>query len=352
LPAQVGDQLVAADVLIHNEGNAATGGVWRVHGSTGSAVLKVARPPTTETVGSPFCQNGDEPTHWNYWQREALAYTTGLAGSVYADAGIVAPELLDASHRRDGAIELWLADAQGAPGMSWSVPRLGQFARQLGTAQARWVGRVLDLPWLSRRWLAQYLRNGPARSVWISDDEHWNHPVAGYWPAAVRDRLRALWTHHDAVLAVAEAAPRTVCHLDVWPNNLIDQGGTTVLLDWAFVGVGGLGEDAANLIVDSFADGLMDADLLPDVAATVTEEYLAGLGDGGWRGAPDDVRDAIAAYGAAKYSWLAPAALGRVIRDGTFGHQQYGRDTSGESALRRLRDLVTLIADWSRATLP
>jgi hypothetical protein len=183
--------------------------------------------------------------------------------------------------------------------------------------------------------------------VWIGE-EHWNHPVAAAWPAAVRDELRRLWARRRAVLAAAGATPRTLCHLDVWPNNLIEDGGTSVLVDWSFTGEGGIGEDAANLIVDSVADGLMDAALLPDIAAAVTDGYLAGLRDGGWRGPPDAVRRAIAACGAAKYSWFAPLALGRVIRDGTFGHPQYGRDTSGESALHRLRGLVTLLAEWAR----
>jgi hypothetical protein len=281
-----------------------------------------------------------------------LAYTTGFAAKVYADAGIAPPALLDVAERPDGAIELWLADAQGIPGMSWSVPRLAHFARQLGVAQARWVDRVPDLPWLSRRWLAQYLANGPSRGVSISDDEHWNHPVAATWPTSVRHQLRRLWAQRHAVLAVAEATPRTVCHLDVWPNNLIEDDATTVLLDWSFTGEGGIGEDAANLIVDSVADGLMDVALLPEIADAVTEEYIAGLHDGGWEGAPDTVRHAIAAFGAAKYCWFGPLVLSRVIRDGAFGHPQYGRDTSGESALHRLQGLVTLLADWAQTVSP
>jgi hypothetical protein len=344
--SQLGGRVDATEPLTHNEGNAATGGIWRVRGPSGSAVLKVARPPSTEMAGSPAWQTSDEPTHWNYWQREVLAYTTGFAATVYADAGIAAPALLDVGHRADGSIELWLADAEGAAGVSWAVSRLGYFARQLGVAQARWVDRVPDLPWLPRRWLAQYLRNGPARGVWIGE-EHWQHPVAGAWPAVVRDRLRQLWAQRDRALAAAEATPRTVCHLDVWPMNLIGDGTSTVLLDWAFTGEGGLGEDPANLIVDSVADGLIDATLLPEIAAAVTDGYLAGLRDGGWNGSPDTVRRAIAVGGVAKYCWFGPLALGRVIRDGTFGHPQYGRDGSGEAALQRLRGLVTLLAEWS-----
>ena len=135
----------------------------------------------------------------------------------------------------------------------------------------------------------------------------------------------------------------------MWPSNLIEDGPATVLVDWSFAGEGGLGEDAANLIVDSVADGLMDAAVLPEIVAGVTEGYLAGLRDGGWTGSPDAVRRAIAVAGAAKYSWFAPLVLGRVIRDGTFGHPQYGQDRTGEAAVHRLRGLVTLLADWAQA---
>jgi hypothetical protein len=347
LPARLGGRVTVAEALTHNEGNAATGGIWRVRGPRGSAVLKVARPPSAAPAGSSAWPTSDDPRHWNYWKREVLAYTTGFAGSVYADAGIVAPELLADARRPDGSIELWLADMPGAPGVSWPVPRLGRFARQLGAAQARWAGRVPDQPWLSRRWLAQYLDDGPATGA---DGGHWDHPVAAVWPAGVRERLRRLWVNRHTVLAGAEAVPRTVCHLDVWPTNLIDGGADTVLVDWSFAGEGGLGEDAANLIVDSVADGLIDAALLPDITAAVTDGYVEGLRDGGWRGDPDDVRRAIATFGSAKYCWFAPRVLVRVTRDGTFGHPQYGRDASGEAAMLRLRGLVTLLADWARVT--
>jgi hypothetical protein len=348
VPTELGGRIDAMHALVHNEGNAATAGIWRVHGPAGSAVLKVARPPAAGFVGSPMWQTSHDPPHWNYWRREVLAYTTGFNARVYADAGIVAPALLDWAERPDGSVELWLADAAGAPGYSWPVPRLAEFARQLGVAQARWVDRVPDLPWLSRRWLAQYLANGPSTGVGVVGDGHWNHPVAAAWPASLRQELQRLWVERDRLLALAEAIPRTVCHLDVWPNNLFEDGATSVLVDWSFTGEGGIGEDAANLIVDSVADGLMDVALLPDIADAVTEGYVAGLRDGGWRGSPETVRRAIVVCGAAKYCWFAPLALGRVINDGNWGHPQYGRDASGEEALQRLRGVVTLLAAWSR----
>ena len=122
------------------------------------------------------------------------------------------------------------------------------------------------------------------------------------WPASVRRRLRQLWADHDELTAIAGAAERTLCHLDVWPANLVDEDGTSVVLDWSFTGDGAVGEDVANLIIDSCADGLMDVALLPEIADSATRGYLSGLHDGGWTGSSDAVRATIAAWAEAGHS--------------------------------------------------
>ena len=346
VPAAVGE-VAAVEPLPHNLGNAAVGGIWRVRGSAGSAVLKIARPPAAAPNGSPSWQTSDDPAHFNYWRREALAYETGLAATVYADAGITAPELIAADARADGGVELWLADVAGPAGFQWPVPRLERFAHELGAAQARWIGRVPDTAWLSRRWLSQYLAYGPSRRVNVSAAD-WDHPSIEAWPAEVRYRLLRLWVERDRALAAAEAAERTLCHLDVWPANLLDDGASSVLLDWAFCGEGAVGEDVANLIIDSCTDGLMDAALLPEIAQSATDGYISGLRDGGWTGDEDAVRRVIAVCGAAKYSWFAPAVLESAVRD-RIGKSSYGQDTSASGAVVRLKGLVTLIAEWAQA---
>jgi len=347
LPPAVGDAVVAVEPLRHGLGNAATGGICRVRGTAGSAIVKVARLPTAPGPAKAFPAS-DEPDHWNYWRREALAYETGLAATAYAGAGIVAPDLLEVNTRADGGVDLWLADVGGTAGWAWPVPRLARFAYELGVAQARWAGRVPDLPWLSRGWLAQYLAEGPPRFARVEDAD-WDHPSVAAWPAEVRRRLRRLWADHDRLTAIAGAAERTLCHLDVWPANLVDDDGTSVLLDWSFTGDGAVGEDIANLIIDSCTDGLMDVALLPEITASATDGYLRGLRDGGWPGSADAVRTTIAACGAAKYSWFAPAIAGRAARD-HIGPSSYGQDTSAAAAARRVTGLVTLIADWAEAS--
>jgi hypothetical protein len=346
LPRAVGDAVVAVEPLRHGLGNAATAGICRVRGTAGSAILKVARLPAAADPAKAFPAS-DMPDHWNYWRREALAYETGLAATAYADAGIAAPALLEANSHTDGGVELWLADVGGIAGWDWPVPRLARFAYELGAAQARWAGRVPDLPWLSRRWLAQYLVEGPPRLTRLGDAD-WDHPSMAVWPAEVRRRLRQLWADPGRLTAIAGKAERTLCHLDVWPANLIDQDGTSVLLDWSFTGDGAVGEDVANLIIDSCTDGLMDVALLPEITESATDGYLRGLRDGGWTGSADAARTTIAACGAAKYCWFAPAVAGRAARD-HIGQSSYGQDTSAAAAARRVTGLVTLIADWAEA---
>jgi hypothetical protein len=348
LPPAVGDVVLAAEPLRHGLANAATGGIWRVRGPSGTAILKVARRPAATDPPKAF-PTSDEPTHWNYWRREPLAYETGLAATAYAAAGITAPSLLASGLRPDGSVELWLADVAGPKGFDWPVPRLARFARELGAAQARWAGRVPATPWLSRRWLAQYLAEAPN---WLGpvDPAVWDHPSLAPWPAPVRARLREMWTGRDRILAVAEAAERTLCHLDVWPANLADEAGSSVLLDWSFTGEGALGEDLANLVIDSFADGLMDIARLPELAGAAVDGYLAGLRDGGWPGSADDARTAIHACAAAKYSWFGPAMAARAARD-DLGRSSYRQDTSAADAIRRLTPLVTLLTDWAAPLL-
>jgi hypothetical protein len=344
LPAAVGDVVLDAEPLRHGQANAATGGIWRVRGPAGTAILKIARRPAATDPPKAW-PTSDEPAHWNYWRREALAYTSGLAATAYAAAGITAPALLETGTRPDGSIELWLAEVGGTGGFDWPVPRLARFARELGAAQAGWAGRVPDLPWLSRRWLAHYLAQVPS---WFGpvDPAVWDHPNLAPWPGPVRTRLRELWAGRHRILAVAEAAERTLCHLDVWPANLADDAGASVLLDWSFTGEGALGEDLANLIIDSFTDGLMDIARLPELAETAMDGYLAGLRDGGWTGSPDAVRTAVHASGAAKYSWFGPAMAARAAA-GDLGRSSYRQDTSPAAAIRRLTPLVTLITDWA-----
>ncbi len=62
----------SAEILTHNTRNAVTDGIWRVRAGSASVVLKVVSPGGEE-VASEEWSPSEVPSHWNYWEREALS---------------------------------------------------------------------------------------------------------------------------------------------------------------------------------------------------------------------------------------------------------------------------------------
>ena len=127
------------------------------------------RAPPRRTSSSHWAAS-DDPSHWNYWRREALAYENDLAGHYRGD-GIDAPKLLRSFTRPGGEIALWLEDVVGVPGTAWPLERYAAAAQSLGRAQGRLAERMIPAyPWLSRRFLRSYSGSKPADWNLLDDD--------------------------------------------------------------------------------------------------------------------------------------------------------------------------------------
>jgi hypothetical protein len=326
--------------LQHNTGNQATGGIWRLSGPGGDAILKHLTP---DGDGHAHWAASDDSRHWNSWQREYLAYTTGFAAAYGREAGIGAPALLAAGERPDRSRELWLEAVDGVHGRHWTLPMLTDVAHRLGSVQARHCDSP-EQPWHSRRFLRQYAGRRDFHDI------PWNHPTAAaHWPAATREGLRRIWERRTDLFTVAEKLPQTICHLDVWPMNLIQRDGEPVLLDWSFTGRGAIGEDLANLIADTFLDGLQPVERLAETETALTDAYLTGLTEAGHR---DEAatRKAIAATGAAKYCWLAPAMLTGLAAGRPVASADY--DTAEDHAVfTRRRPIFDMLVRWAHTAL-
>lgn len=328
--------------LRHNTANEATGGIWRVTGPGGTAVLKHATPGP---ASGGHWASSDDPHHWNYWKREYLAYTTGAVEQYGDGTGLSAPTLLAGGERPDGSAELWLEDVQGPFASTWTVEQLADFAHRLGTAQARHAGTGAR-PWHSRSWLRQYA----GRHSYAEID--WDHPAAArHWPDDLRSGLHAIWKRRTDLFDLAETLPQTLCHLDVWPMNLTRRGTEPVMIDWAFLGRGAIGEDIANLIADTFLDGLRPVDRLDEVKDALIDAYLAGLAEAG--GPIDRAETALAATGAAKYCWLAPLMLTRLARGEPLDEGAYEAETGAgdDTVLARSRPIMDMFVAWAQAAL-
>ena len=253
-----------------------TPGIWKVHTPKGAAVLKhlSAHRPSGKTAWEVHWSAGDhDPHRWNYWVREALVYRDRLIDA-YAGSGLFAPEPLAVEVSDEDAV-LLLSWEAGRPAELWEAAGYAPAARALGRAQGPYlVDRALpDREWLTRGFLRDYSTEKPVEWWALEDDDAWAHPLAREaFPPGLRDRLRFVHNNRERLYQVNEALPRTLCHLDFWTKNLIaSPSGDTVVLDWAFLGLGALGEDIGNLIPDSVFDMFLPAQSLQLLETVVFE---------------------------------------------------------------------------------
>jgi hypothetical protein len=294
----LGAEVTRVTALGHSQRMTATRSVSRVETSNGTAVVKVIAPDQLAI---------HDPDNPYFALREPALYERGLPAA-YTDAGIAMPTLLG-RFDRENDISLWLEQAQGTSGGDLTLHNYERVARRLGCAHGATTEPTSDVPW-SRNFLPTYL------TIWddvgwdrIYDDAAWQQPlISAHYPPDLRRDLVTLCEQRHEILAWADALPQTICHHDVWINNIFDRDDRTTLIDWAFAGYGALGVDAGNLVTDSCGDLLLPTTLLPELDAAATKGYIAGLRDAGWRGDPAQARLGMCLM-AAKWSWLTPHML-------------------------------------------
>jgi hypothetical protein len=315
----------SAEAMTHNTHNAVTGGIWRVQAGSASFVLKVLSPGG-EVVASEEWSPSEVPSHWNYWEREALAYESSIT-ALYSEAGISGPRLLASYRRPNGEVALWMEDAQSddgaVPGTRWSMEDYRRFVHSLGQAQGRIAvsGVIPDHPWLTRSFLRDYVLSKRMDRGILYSEEAWQRPlVRDNFPDGLRRGLVRLHEEREWFFSLMERLPRTLCHLDVWPKNLFAaKDGTFALVDWSFVGEGALGEDVGNLVPDSVFDLFVAARDLPDLDREVFTGYVSGLREAGWEGDERLVRLGMCAS-AVKYEWLGSLMLKRASEATQLGY--------------------------------
>jgi len=242
---------------------AATGAVTRLIGRAQAGgrehrfamVRKEFRP----LVAGRHAAGATDPSHWAYWRREPLAYASG---ALPAGPGLAAP-------RCYGVVDdvVYLQDVRGTP----ESP--GVAARRLGAWQAGTP--VPDLPWLARHQLAQRLA--------VSDLD---------WAAVDADaRLASIWSRRRELLAGLRSVPDVLSHGDFHIGQLVAADETTMVLDWATVGISPVGADLAHLALSTLDD--------------LISEFLVGLAG---RFDPEVVRvgyrATLALTGASRVHWM------------------------------------------------
>ena len=233
---------------------------------------------------------------WEFQQREPLAYQSGVLAAL--PGAITAPRCLAVEPQPDGSTRLWLEAIEDVHPGPWSCDRFAQVARQLGSFNGAYLtGTPLpEQRWLSRQWLRDFIApSGPALAeLELVTGSEAQPLLRKLYPPSVVAELRMLWAERDRFLTALEMLPRTFCHHDAFRRNFLHRavrnGEELVAIDWAYAGLGAIGEDLGQLVVASLyffeAEGIKPRDL----AEACFTEYLAGMRDQGWAGDERDVR--------------------------------------------------------------
>jgi len=257
----------AAEPIVTGTG-AATGAVTRLAGRARAGgrehAFSLIRKEFRPLSGGRHAAGALDPRHWAYWRREPLAYASGV---LPRGPGLAAP-------RCYGVV--------AAAGFLQDVGPAGESARVAARRLGEWHASapIPEVPWLAGHQLAQRL--AVTELDWTG--------------VAAAPRLASLWAERAGLLAALHSVPGVLSHGDFHIDHLVAAGDTTVVLDWATLGVSPVGADLAHLALSTYED------LMPD--------HLAGLGD---RFAEDAVRTGyrttLALTAASRIHWMASAGI-------------------------------------------
>jgi hypothetical protein len=287
---------------IHSGGGEGLG-VYRFVGTGEDRGQQVGWSLILKAFGVPA--EGGEEGDWNYWRREAMVYRSGLLDDL--PGGIAAPRCLGVEELADGIVWLWLEDVAPANDEPWPLDRYALAARHLGQFNGAYLaGHSLpDTPWLSTNWLQGWVGANEAAIAHLK--RVLDHSlVRQVYPEGVARSFLRLWAERELVFGQLDSLPHTLCHLDAFRRNLLDRrlsdgSHQTLVLDWAFVGKGALGEELGPLIQASVEFFEAEGIAAQELEEAAFQGYLTGLADTGWRGDPRVVRFGYAASTALRY---------------------------------------------------
>ena len=274
-----------------------------------SLILKAIRAPS----------EAEDSSSVRYWKREPLAYESGLLDDL--PGGVVAPRCFDVVEWPGEGVWLWLEDVTDGIGPRWPLEHYGVVARQFGQLNGAYLaGRPLpSYPWLSQGWVRVWISQAAPVIALLRDSLE--YPLIRRWfPGDSADALFRLWAERETFLSALDRLPQTFCHLDAFRRNLFARRGPgghdqTVAVDWAFVGIGAVGEEIVPLVQASLCFFEVELIKAQELDEMVFEGYLDGLRDAGWRCDPRLVRLGYAAAGAMRYPIGATGGFLPVVLD-------------------------------------
>jgi hypothetical protein len=238
--------------------------------------------------------------------REARVYRSGLLADL--PGGLVAPRCYAVEDRPDGQTWLWMEAIADDP-TPWSPSQFARAAEALGRFNGAFLAGT-PLPaaaWLSRGWLRLRVETSGPTVAELSHlaDIGANPVMRQAFPPSRVAALTRLWDERAVCCTALDRVPQTFCHLDAFRGNMLGRRGAAgkawpVVIDWAFAGIGAVGQELAPLVLMAFPHE--DRAGLRRLDAICFAAYLRGLRAAGWDGDASAVRLGFTSAAALRYS--------------------------------------------------
>jgi hypothetical protein len=163
----------------------------------------------------PGSEASPDPSAWNYWKREALAYRSGLLAEL--PRGIAAPRCLGHEEPAGDEAWLWLEFVAEESERVWPIEQFAAAARDLGRFNGAYLaGRPLpQQPWLTRP--EQGVQTLALIEPCFTDLPAWCRvpDAQRVLPAATTERMAAVWEQRQTLLQ-RNAAPVGTTTSSLW----------------------------------------------------------------------------------------------------------------------------------------
>jgi hypothetical protein len=252
----------------------------------------------------------EDPSNIVYWKREPLAYQSRYLSTL--PGRLVAPKCFAVVEQPDKTIWLWIEEVKDEIGFQWPLSRYGLAARHLGQFNGLFLTEqpLPSWPWLRSGWLRAYTAQAASGIAQLRNAG--DHPlVRRIFPPDVAHNVLKLWAEREMFLDTLDHLPQTLCHRDAFRRNLFARRGVdgqeqTVAIDWAFVGIGAIGEEIVAPVATNVGFHEVELEEVHELEKIVFEGYLEGLNEVGWRGDPRAVRFCYAVASALRYALPIP----------------------------------------------
>lgn len=283
------------------------------------------------------------------WDREVRAYDASIPPRD-GSAGLRAPIYYGTGHVNENISRIWLEYVHGRTGEDWELEEWSELTRALASWQKSYIDQIPHYP--------HWMNAGDLRR-WIETDreslfsQYFNaetfHATRTFIDADVVEGAARLWDKRQSFLTRLDGLPHTICHNDIWANNVmmpVRGERQPVVLDWHLLGPAPAGGDLPFAVLAGVWLMLLPVSKLDDFETALIRGYLSGAGH-----YASDALTGFRLTAALRYVAMLPQLMSDIVEPKRRRNIEERYPTLGfDEIIQRRLSLVRSGLKWARAS--